>query len=329
MVGWAVHHDLRAPDFGTEPRRLYQAALEMSEWADRHRASTIIISEHHGSPDGYLPSPLTMAAAVAARTEKASILLAALVLTLRDPVATAEDAIVVDLLSGGRLVILLAPGYVPDECAMFGVPFDRRGAMFEEKVAAFCQALTGEPFDYQGRTITVTPGPLQRPRPPVLMGGGVPRRAARLADGYMPAIPDQALADAYTAECRRLGQGDGFLIWPGNPLCTFVAEDPEKAWIELAPHALHETNAYAKWSAAVPGASPYQPLEDVDALKQLGIYAVVTPDECVQMARTMDPRSQLIFKPLMAGLDPEVGWRSLQLFADKVLPALQPETSHP
>jgi hypothetical protein len=58
MVRWTVHHDLRAPDFGTEPRRLYPAALEMSEWADTQGASTIILSEHHGSPDG-LPALAT------------------------------------------------------------------------------------------------------------------------------------------------------------------------------------------------------------------------------------------------------------------------------
>jgi alkanesulfonate monooxygenase SsuD/methylene tetrahydromethanopterin reductase-like flavin-dependent oxidoreductase (luciferase family) len=320
-----VHHDLRAPDFGAPARRLYGAALDISEWADQKGASSIIISEHHGSADGYLPSPLTLAAAIAGRTTTATITVAALILTLRDPVATAEDAIVVDLLSGGRLVLILAGGYVPSECDMFGIDFDTRGKVFEEKVIAFVQALTGEPFEYQGRTVTVTPQPVQRPRPPVILGGAAPKRAARLGDGYMPAIPDRTLTDAYVAECRRLGKGDGFVIWPGGPMWTFVTEDPEKAWAQIGPHALHETNAYSEWSAAAPGSNPWTKLDSVEDLKTLGLYAVVTPDECIELARQQDPQANLVFKPLVAGLDPDVGWQSLQLFVDRVLPALQPQ----
>ena len=64
-----MRFDMRAPDFGASTTELYAAALEMAAWADRLGCVSIAVSEHHGSPDGYLPSPLTMAAAMAARTE--------------------------------------------------------------------------------------------------------------------------------------------------------------------------------------------------------------------------------------------------------------------
>src|SRR5205823_5309611 len=91
---------------------------------------------------------------------------------------------------------------------------------FETKASAFVQALTGEPFTYEGRTIQVTPGPVQRPRPPVIFGAATPaaaRRAARLGDGCLPGIPDASLVEAYEAERRRLGLDAG---WAG--LALFV-----------------------------------------------------------------------------------------------------------
>jgi len=322
VVQWVLVHDLRAPDFGTARPALYREALDMCAWADRRGCPRVVVSEHHGSDDGYLPSPFVFGAAVAARTEHMRIMVSALVLTLRDPVSAAEDAVVLDLVSDGRLELTLAAGYVASECAMFGVPFDERGAVFGAKVEAFVTALTGEPFVYQGRHIRVTPPPVQRPRPFVVLGGSAPKRAARLADAYLPPVPDTALADAYAAECRRLGKGDGILLWPAGPMWVFVTEDPERSWAQLGPHVVHETNAYGAWAEAVPGANPWRPRADVDAVRADGLYAVVTPEQCVALARDLDPRAALKLKPLVAGLDPDLGWASLELFVDAVVPAL-------
>jgi alkanesulfonate monooxygenase SsuD/methylene tetrahydromethanopterin reductase-like flavin-dependent oxidoreductase (luciferase family) len=321
-MNWVLHHDLRAPDFGTERQRLYREAIEMCAWADTRGCPRVVLSEHHGAADGYLPSPFVFGAAVAARTTQMRIMVSALVLTLRDPVSAAEDALVLDVVSGGRVELTLAAGYVPEEYEMFGVDYDGRGAVFAEKAEAFIQALTGEPFTYRGRTIRVTPGPVQRPRPFVVFGGSAPKRAARLGDAYQPPVPDRALGDAYVAECRRLGKGDGLLLWPGGPMWVFVTDDPERSWSEIGPHALHETNAYGAWSVHAPGANPWREVTSVDEVRRAGLYAVVTPDECVTLARSLDGLSGLVLKPLVGGLDPDIGWPSLELFVDKVVPAL-------
>ncbi len=294
----------------------------MTAWAESRGCPRVVLSEHHGVDDGYLPSPFVFGAAVAARTSTIRIMVSALVLTLRDPIATAEDVAVLDILSDGRVELTVVPGYVADEFAMFGVPFDGRGALFEEKLEALTGALGGGPTTYRGRTVTVTPPPVQRPRPFVIVGGAAPRRAARLGDAFLPAVPDAALGEAYVAECRRLGKGDGILLWPSGPMWVFVTDDPDRSWAELGPHALHEANGYGRWAAAAPGASPYRTVDSVDELRASGRYAVVTPEECVALARDLDPRSALQLKPLVGGLDPDLGWRSLELFADRVLPAL-------
>jgi alkanesulfonate monooxygenase SsuD/methylene tetrahydromethanopterin reductase-like flavin-dependent oxidoreductase (luciferase family) len=325
MRNWAVRYDLRAPAIGPPAADLYAAALEQCAWADANGARQVILSEHHGVDDGYLPAPAVFGAAVAARTERIRIRISAVVLTLRDPIQVAEDVIVLDQISNGRVEVVLAAGYVADEFAMFGVEFADRTEVFEEKVEVFAQAVTGEVFDYRGAAIRVTPPPVQRPRPPVILGGATPRsarRAALMGDGYMPAIADSALYDLYLSERERLGKDRGDLTTPDGPLFVYVAEDPDRAWAAIAPHALHEMNAYGRWSALAPGASPYVPIDDPDVLRGHGMYAVVTPDECVELARTLTPDANLLLHPLMGGMAPELGWEGLELFAAKVLPQL-------
>ena len=322
MTNWLVHHDLRSPGFGTPRPVLYAEALAMSEWADSRGCPRVVISEHHGSPDGYLPSPFVFAGAVAARTERTRIMVSALILTLRDPIATAEDVAVLDILSNGRVELTVVPGYVPEEFAMFGVPFDDRGARFEEHLGALASALTGEPFEYRGHTVQMTPAPVQRPRPFIIVGGAAPKRAARLGDAFLPAVADPAVGQRYVDECRRLGKGDGILLWPDGPMWVFVTEDPDRSWAEIGAHALHEAQGYADMARTVPGASPWTPVETVEDLRASGRYAVVTPEQCVTLARDLDPRAALALKPLVAGLDPAIGWRSLELFVDRVAPAI-------
>ena len=117
----------------------------------------------------------------------------------------------------------------------------------------------------------------------------------------MPGVPEPALVEAYETERRRLGLEVGQVVWPGAPICVHVADDPDRAWVQLAPHALHETNAYAMWSSELPGSNPWVPVDDADGLRAHGLYAVVTPDQCVDLYRSLDPRANLILRPTIAG----------------------------
>ena len=112
-----------------------------------------------------------------------------------------------------------------------------------------------------------------------------PKRAARLADAYSPPVADQTLVDAYVAECERLGKGRGIVMWPTGPMWVFVTDDPERAWAQIGPHAMHETNAYGAWSAHAAGRQPVEAGHGVGEVRAGGMYAVVTPDECIDLAR--------------------------------------------
>lgn len=319
MAFISLRFDMRGPAFGTPRPQLYAAALEMAEYADRNGIQGVTISEHHGVDDGYLPSPIVLASAIAARTRHMRLTLAAIIAGLHDPLRLAEDLAVLDLISNGRLTVVLAGGYVPDEYAMFGKDIKQRVSLLEEAIATLKQAWTGEPFEYRGRTVRVMPRPVQQPHPHLMLGGSVPaaaKRAARLTDGLVTHIPE--LYQVYYDEALALGKNPRPFMKP-SPGFVYIAEDPEAAWREIAPHALHEMNAYGKWSAAAGTDSMYTPVTTVEQLKASGGYAVVTPDECVKMVREL---GNLLLHPLMGGLSPELGWRSLELFVNKVQPAL-------
>jgi alkanesulfonate monooxygenase SsuD/methylene tetrahydromethanopterin reductase-like flavin-dependent oxidoreductase (luciferase family) len=240
-----LKYDLRAPAFGAPAVELYAAAIEQCRWADRLGFDDVRFMEHHGSPDGYCPSPLVVAAAVAAVTERVRIRITALILPLHDPVRIAEDATVVDLISRGRLELLVGGGYMHDEYQMFGRDLADRPRLVEDGIDVLKRAWTGEPFDYQGRTCRVALRPAQDPRPPLVLGGSsnaAARRAARIADGFEPTL--SRYVHVYEEECAKLGKPVGSSRPNTSWRFLHLAHDPDAAWDAIGAHCLHEMNSY-------------------------------------------------------------------------------------
>lgn len=325
MVATLLRYDLRVPSWATVTHaQQYAACLEQCAWADAHGIDGVTLAEHHGSEDGYLPSPMTLAAAVAGATKRMSISVAAILPALHDPIRLAEQFAVLDLVSGGRVALVAAPGYRQEEFDMAGVERSARWRLLEEHIGVMRQAWTGEPFEWRGRTIRVTPKPRT---PPTFIVGGVTeaaaRRAARLRAGYNPSSSqDPRLPQAYRDECARIGFSEGFIAPPNPIACIHVSEDPERDWARIAPHALYEAQAYAAWKDPVLGGRPAP--ATTEELRTAGTYRVVTPDECVALGRDV---GGIILHPLLAGMPAELGWASLELVVAKVLPRLR-EAGH-
>lgn len=171
---------------------------------------------------------------------------------------------------------------------------------------------------------------MQRPRPPILLGGstkGAARRAARIGDWFSPSAPE--LWETYRAEVQRLKGFDPGPEAASGPIYLHVAHDPDAAWERLAPYAMHEMNAYGQWwkesnDAGYPMASPYSPVADAATLRAMGNYPVLTPAETVKLAESLGDGGSLMFHPLMGGTDPELAWESLRLFEAEVWPAIKP-----
>jgi alkanesulfonate monooxygenase SsuD/methylene tetrahydromethanopterin reductase-like flavin-dependent oxidoreductase (luciferase family) len=285
----------------------------------------IAVSEHHASPDGYLPSPLILATAIAARTTTIPITVAALLVPLHDPVGLAEDMAVLDVLSHGRVAHIAGLGYRPEEYAMFGQSLGDRGRRMEECLEVLQRAWTGEEFEYAGRTVRVTPRPVTPGGPPLMYGGGsraAARRAARFGLGFFAQTWAPGLEQSYYDECAHLGKDAGLCFIPARDTATsiFVADDVDRAWDRIGPFMLHDARMYASWLSDSAAASKSTALT-VGALRaEAGAYRILTPDEAVDYVRS---HGVLALHPLCGGCPPDLAWETLELVASKVMPALR------
>ncbi len=322
---FTMRFDMRAPEGGAPPRELYRAALDMAEWGEREGCLAVQVSEHHGSPDGYLPSPLLLASAIAGRTRRLRVQVAALILPLHDPIELAEQMAVLDLASEGRVSYVLAVGYRGEEYAMFGRELGARGRRMDACLEALRRAWTGEPFVFEGRPVRVLPRPGTEGGPLLLLGGGsaaAARRAARFGLGMLTQGVDPGLEVLYRDECARRGTKPGPFLNPPPDTVTsaFVAEDPDAAWERLGPHLLHDARAYAAWLPEGSAVSR-SGAESVAALRaQGGPYRIFTPEEAAAYVRR---RGALLLHPLCGGIPPALAWEHLELVAKRVLPALR------
>jgi alkanesulfonate monooxygenase SsuD/methylene tetrahydromethanopterin reductase-like flavin-dependent oxidoreductase (luciferase family) len=340
MTQLSMRFDLRVPPFAkTTFARQHRALLEMTTWADRVGVGTVPLSEHHGDPAGFTSAPLTLAAAVLARTERLKVTISAALVPLHDPVRLAEQIATIDCLAPGRLSVVLGAGYRTAEFAMAGIERSDRGRLLEECVAVLRAAWTGEEFEWRGRHVRATPVPASPGGPDLFVGGKTiagARRAARLHCRFSPAVAGLDVIGAYFEECERVGF-DGAEVYgcrtldafreqhhrPDSPMApgfVMLSKNPDETWSQISRYAEYDAMTYAAWQEdgvvsdwAVPGAQTWQQLRDS------GRYAVVTPQECLEFAAR---DGQLMLHPLMGGIEPELAWESLRLFEAEVLPEL-------
>ena len=188
MADVILRFDMRCPEIATVAQAdLYQAAIDMCSWGDERGIGSVHLSEHHGSEDGYCPSPLVFASAIATRTSNMRIFISALIAPLHDPVQLAEDLTVLDIISRGRVIPVISGGYREEEFNAVGKKLSVRRQYMNDIGAFLKKAWSGETFQFEGRTITITPKPFSDPRPMILMGGSsrpAARRAAADADFF-------------------------------------------------------------------------------------------------------------------------------------------------
>lgn len=326
MPTYTMTFDLRTPpQFPTTASQQYAAALDIIEWADTHGFRRIAIGEHHQSVDGYIPAPLVVAAAIGGRTTKLRVQISVLLAPLYNPVRLAEEIAVADLCLQGRLDIAIAAGYVEEDFDMFEVDYAGRGQTMEELVPFLRQAWTGEPFEYRGKTIRVTPKPVQDPMR-IYMGAGTPKtieRAARLSDGLITAGSDEGW-DMYREFCRVQGKRDPGEYPTAGPMFLWVTvEDKEKVLERLAPHILHQSQTYGVWAqSGFPGTTkhPYGLRDLSDVTRGVGNYQILDPEEAIELANSLGRRGWMILNPLLSGIAPDEAWKMLHVFEEQVMP---------
>ncbi|HYB86165.1 MAG TPA: LLM class flavin-dependent oxidoreductase [Streptosporangiaceae bacterium] len=314
---------------------LYRQALALAEDADAFGLDSVWVSEHHFVDDAYLPSLLPMCAAIAARTRRVQVGTALLLAPLYEPVRLAEDAAVVDLISGGRLVLCLGLGWRAEEFDALGIPLAGRVPRLLAAVDVLRQAWRGDlvrgGHGANYPDVPVRPLPAQPGGPPLWIGGLTEpaiRRAGRVADGFMATevTPDGLREQAALAgrERARTAATGPFTISVHLP--TFVWDGPG-GWDLIRDHHRYVAWKYEDMDTArsrAGGPAPPPPLAPGEEEQLRSSIVMGTPDE---VARQIDAYRRAaggdlhyIARLYFPGLPWEVQQRTLRLFAEQVIP---------
>ena len=310
-----MRFDMRAPQPGTPACDLYAAAIEMCQWAEARGCAAVILCEHHGAPDGYLPSPLMLASAIAARTERVAISLAATLLPFYDPVRLAEDMNVLDIISQGRVSYVLGLGYRPEEFEHFGVDRRQRGRIADEKLRLLLELLKGEPVVRDGRRIHVTPPPFTPGGASIMWGGGsiaAAKRAARYGLGFLAQGNVPGLREAYEDGCRAQGREPGYALTPDReaPSAIFVADNVDQAWEEIGGYLFHDARLYSEWNPADQMTTSICHAGSIDEFRATSTgHRILTVAQATEL---MANDGLLVLAPLCGGIPPELAWPYLQ-----------------
>ena len=303
------------------------------ERAEAAGFDSVWLGEHHDHTLLY-PTPLIGLAAIAGRTRRLRLGTGVLLLPLHHPLAVAEEAAMVDVISGGRLILGVGAGYAPEEFAAFGVSIKERGSRLDEAVPLIQRLWSGERVTHEGRHYRITdarvsPRPVQRPRPPIWFAGWVEpaiRRAGRLGEGWLggPSATRDELADcvrlfreARTAAGR--DAGDVALI-----RYVFVAETEEHARAIAGTafiRAFEET--YFRWPHPV----VKRPAGDL-TIERLSQDRIILgdPASCLRQIRRFQDGldlTHLVCRMSVAGIPRDAATTSLDLFTRDVLPSLR------
>lgn len=220
--------------------------------AERAGFDGFFFPEFHQAHGGALVSPMLVGAWLAARTSR--IRVGALVLAgpLHDPVRLAEDILMLDWATGGRVILGLGSAHLPADFELYGRPRSQRQLILDELIDVIELCLAGEPFDYRGRYFQrrgqVTPRPFSKPRPPLWIGAHGPRglrRAGERADAWVcdpqRDIDNVArLADRYRAAAGAAGRQARVALFRE----AWIAGSREEAEAVWAPHAMKVHRLY-------------------------------------------------------------------------------------
>jgi alkanesulfonate monooxygenase SsuD/methylene tetrahydromethanopterin reductase-like flavin-dependent oxidoreductase (luciferase family) len=320
---------------------LYREALGAAEEVERLGFDSVWTSEHHFADDSYAPSLMALSAAIAARTSRIQVGTGLVLAPLHHPIRLAEDAAVVDLISGGRFILGLGQGWLRWEFEALGAPFARRGHAIQEAIDT-CRQAWGDGL-VEAAGVAVFPKPGRAGGPPVWVGAQSERairRAAAMADGWIAGEPDADtfgvqvdwLADEMRKRSRPPHEVHVAGYWP-----VFVWDEPGRAWEIVRPfhHYVQWKYLDAENAKGRLGPLPLPPALDEPAEAALRAEIICgTPADVAaritdfaDIARAAGPDVTFIARMHYPGMDPRIVRSAARLFAEEVIPAVRARVS--
>jgi probable F420-dependent oxidoreductase len=311
----------------------FEETLRECEQAEKAGFDSIWLGEHHNNPVLY-PAPLIGLAAVASRTRSIRLGTGVLLLPLYHPMMVAEEGAMVDMISGGRLILGVGAGYAPEEFAAFGSSLKERGSRLEESAALLHRLWTEENVTHRGRhfhviNATVAPRPVQRPRPPIWFGAWAEpaiRRAARLGDVWFVGpsanlVEIAPCAQLYREACSETGNAEGDVALFRY---VFVASSSKEA-ISLAgdPFIQAFERMYFRWPHPVVKRPAGQLTIERLAEDRIIFGDPTTCREEISRFQRALGLKYLVCRFSVPGIPRADCQRSLDLFTREVMPALR------
>lgn len=317
-----------------DPHRTLSEILAQAEAADRLGFSAALTTEHKYS-DEYFGSPLHLAYAIAARTQRVRVGTAIAIAPLYNPVELAQDAAMLDQLSGGRAWLGVGAGYMPVDYSTVGVGWDDRAQRFDETLRILRAAWTQERFSfadeiYSFDDVSVIPKPRQEGGVPLHLAAWTPgglRRAGRLGDGWitnalMSLDTMTEMAGQYRAAAAAQGRDPHVtsirFCWPYT--------SREAALEKFGDTALAMARTLFDYGAItdLPGVTDSAQITLEEFVKDRFVFG--TPQECVEtIGRFRDQAGVddflMIFR-YPTGPDHEAVLEAMELFGTEVLPEL-------
>jgi alkanesulfonate monooxygenase SsuD/methylene tetrahydromethanopterin reductase-like flavin-dependent oxidoreductase (luciferase family) len=319
-VGLMFGLDLTSPQ--QDGKRLFAFALELAEEAEHLGCDALWFSEHHLWENGHLTQPLVYCAAVAARTKRIRVGTAITIPAFTSAVQVAEEATVVDLLSGGRLDLGLGAGYQIAEFELFGLDVNRRYGLLDRRVTEIRNL-----WD-EGR---LTPSPVQDPIP-IWLGYHGPmgaRRAGLLGEGLLT-------ADARSWEPYRTGLiaggHDPAIGRMSGDIAAWISDDPDRDWPAVRPMVADKFDRYRLVYAEGRGMATPNPvdpdrLRDADMqLRTLSYFLHATPEEAAQKIKGFvagAPVEEVHLNFPVSGLSEELVVQEVQTICNRLAPLLR------
>jgi alkanesulfonate monooxygenase SsuD/methylene tetrahydromethanopterin reductase-like flavin-dependent oxidoreductase (luciferase family) len=317
------------PASGKTTAQVYGEIIDAMVFAESLGFEGAFIFEHHFTDDGYVSSPLIAATAIAARTKRMRVGPDIAILPLYNPVKAAEDGAVLDVISNGRLDFGVGLGYRPEEYAGHGVEINRKGSRANEALQIIRRLWQGERVSFRGAHFSIdgarlSPEPVQKPNPPIWVGGfsqGAAKRAARYGDGYIGPT-NKTMYEMYCAELRKAGKNPANARVMGGDLWLIVSEDPDRTFVAYAPHLMYWFNSYSKWFEGT-DTQPWPPIKDAGELRSRHLVNVATPAAATAAIKQRIAEVPVEMYTMMLsppGIAMNVAMESLELFAKKVMP---------
>jgi probable F420-dependent oxidoreductase len=312
----------------------YRQALDEVTRAEELGFDSVWMEEHHAVTNHYWPSPLPVLAGFATRTSRLLLGTDIVVAAFHHPVRLAEDVAMLDVMSDGRFVLGIAIGYKPDEFALYGVELEKRGARFEEQLAIMKGLWTQERVQFKGAYYTLEgrlePKPVQKPHPPLWIGGWgniTLRRAASLADNWIPGP---------TADLTRLLNGKKQFLEQrraaGLPAPTEwpLTRDVIIADTDAEARALAEEHIMVAYRREYAGGWRHPFIDasiatDLDKLME-DRFIIGGPEQCVRRLRRFVEQyglTHLICRMFFPGMPHARIMRGLELLAREVMPVFR------